>query len=272
MRSHCRSVAAVALGLALASTAFARPALRVCADPSRMPFSSRTQEGFENRIAAVVADELGSEVEYTWRPSYRGFLRDTLVAGECDVVPGIPTATDRALVTAPYYRSSYVFVGRHGAEPIASFDDPRLRTLRIGVPLLGDDYANPPPVHALAARGIVGRLHGYRVYGSDPLGAVVDAVADEVIDVAIVWGPVGGWYAARRGEALDVVPVHPQIDLPFLPMVFDVSMGVRRDDTALRDRLDAALAGRRAEIDAILAAYAVPRLDVAPRAARAPAP
>jgi mxaJ protein len=280
MRSRCRErLLAAALGVACAGAmAAAGPtpaaALRVCADPNNLPFSNARLEGFENRIAALVADELGARVEYTWWAQRRGFLRNTLAAGLCDVVPGLPTASDRALTTAPYYRSTYVFVSPRARHlEVRSFDDPALRRLRIGVQLIGDDYTNAPPAHALARRGVVGNLRGYLVAGDyardDPPARIVEAVAAGEVDLAIVWGPLAGYFAPRQRVALDVVPVAPAIDLPFLPFVFDVSMGVRRGDDALRRRLDDVLARRRADVDAILAAFGVPRVDV--RAVGAPA-
>lgn len=235
--------------------------LRVCADPNNLPFSNRRLEGFENRLAELVARDLGAEVSYTWWAQRRGFLRNTLNAGQCDVVMGIPASWELALATRPYYRSSYVFVTRRGLS-VRSFDDPLLRRVRIGVQLVGDDYANAPPAHALAARGVVGNVRGYSVYGDysreSPPAVVVDAVTRGEVDVAVVWGPLAGW--AARGKPLEIVPVSPQIDLPFLPFVFDIAMGVRRGDTALKEELDAFLERRKPEIDALLDEYGVPRV------------
>lgn len=237
--------------------------LRVCSDPNNLPFSNSRLEGFENRLAELVAREMDAEVSYTWRAQRRGFLRSTLNAGECDVVMGIPASWELALATRPYYRSSYVFVTRRGFR-VSSFDDPVLRRVRVGVQLVGDDYANAPPAHALAARGVVGNVHGYSVYGDyrreSPPVAVVEAVARGEVDVAVVWGPLAGWAARRQQVALDVVPVSPQIDLPFLPFVFDIAMGVRRGDTALKEELDAILERRQPEIETLLDEYGVPRV------------
>jgi mxaJ protein len=239
--------------------------LRVCADPNNMPFSNERGEGFENALAELVARELGASVEYTWRPQRRGFVRNTLGAGLCDVMLEAPTSFDRVITTAPYYRSTYVFVQRSSDTPIASLDDGALRHLRIGVQLIGDDGANTPPASALARRGIVRNLVGYTVYGNyaepDPPARIVDAVADGAVDVAIVWGPLAGWFAPRAAVPLRITPVAPQIDLPFLPFVFDIAMGVRRGDEVLRDRLDAVLEHRHADVDALLARYGVPRVD-----------
>ena len=252
----------------LVSTSVER-VLRVCADPNNLPFSNEKREGFENRIADVLAEELGARVEYTWWAQRRGFIRNTLKAGSCDVVMGIPTSVEMVLPTKPYYRSTYVFVTRAGKGPkVRSFDDAVLRTAKVGVHLIGDDGANTPPAHALTRRGIVRNVAGYSVYGDyrepNPPARIIDAVAKGDIDVAVAWGPLAGYFADREPVPLTIAPVSPQIDLPYLPFVFDISIGVRRGDTVLRDRLDQALVKRRATVDSILDAYHVPR--VGPRA------
>jgi mxaJ protein len=252
-------------GLATAEAAPA--ALRVCADPNNLPFSNDRLEGFENRLASLVAADLGLPLEYTWWAQRRGFLRSTLNAGLCDVVIGLPTSVEMALTTRPYYRSTYVFVTRQGGAPQPeSFDDPSLRQLRIGVPLVGDDGANAPPAHALSRRGIIRNVVGYSVYGDyrsdSPPSQIIKSVAAGDIDVAIAWGPLAGYFAARQPVALDVAPVAPQIDLPFLPFVFDISMAVRRGAGDLHARLEQVLERRRPEIDAILADFHVPRADL----------
>jgi mxaJ protein len=260
----------VLLGLLLAGCAesHARPAreLRVCADPNNLPFSNQRGEGFENRLAEMIARDMGATVKYTWWAQRRGFIRNTLRAGECDLVPGIPSSFELVLPTRPYYRSTYVFVYREDAPfAVKSFDDPVLRRLRIGVQLVGDDGANTPPAHALGSRGIVGNVRGYTLYGDysqpDPPARILDALARGEIDVAVVWGPLAGYFAPRAPVKLRLVPVSPQVDLPFLPFVFDISMGVERGDTALKEEVERILGRRRAEVDAILARYGVPRVD-----------
>ena len=250
--------------LSMASGTDARE-LRVCADPNNLPFSNAAGEGFENKIADIVAKELGATVSYTWWAQRRGFVRSTLKAGQCDLVLGIPTNLEMLRTTAPYYRSSYVFLTRSDAPEITSFNDPGLRTLRIGVQLIGDDGANSPPVQALGRRGIVGHLVGYPVYGDysapNPPARIIEAVANGEIDMAVVWGPLAGYFGSREKVPLRITPVFPQVDAPLLPMIYDISMGVRREDDALRSEVDAALAKHRAEIDSILAEYGVPRLD-----------
>jgi mxaJ protein len=240
--------------------------LKVCADPNNLPFSNRRGEGFENKIAQLVAKDLNARVEYTWWAQRRGFFRNTLKAGECDLVIGVPAGFEMALTTTPYYRSTYVFVSRKDRDlKIDSFDDAALRQLKIGVQMIGDDFANTPPAHALAARGIVENVRGYTVYGDyaqpNPPARIVDEVAQGKIDLAVVWGPLAGYFAKRERVALAVVPVSPQFDRPFLPFVYDISMGVRRGDQPLRDALEQIIERRRPEIEKILDDYGVPKLQ-----------
>lgn len=262
---RCPRTAPLLLAVFLCACAEPTRTLRVCSDPNNLPFSNERGQGFENEIAELVAREMGASLEYTWWAQRRGFIRNTLRAGECDVVMGIPSSFELALATQPYYRSSYVFVYRKDRRlDVRSFDDAALRRLRVGVQMIGDDGTNSPPAHALARRGAIANVRGYSVYGdyteANPPARIVDAVAAGEIDVAVVWGPLAGYFARREPVRLEIVPVSPQVDLPFLPFVFDISMGVRREDTALRDELDAILERQRPEIDAILERYGVPRV------------
>lgn len=238
------------------------PALRVCADPNNLPYSNRREEGFENRIADLVASELGMRVEYYWWPHRRGFIRQTLRAGECDVIIGVPASLDAVLTTRPYYRSTYAFVQRSDApRHVVSLDDPQLRTLSVGVHLIGDDYSNTPPAHLLGRRGIVRNVRGYTVYGDyslpSPTARLVEAVATGEVDVALAWGPIAGYFARRQPVPMMVTPIDPAEVPADHPVTFDIGIGVRRGDRELRDRLDAALRRRRADIDSVLVRYDV---------------
>jgi quinoprotein dehydrogenase-associated probable ABC transporter substrate-binding protein len=250
-------LAALAITCAAAQAA---PELRVCADPANLPYSQRDESGFENRIAHLVAEDLGMRLSWFWQEQTRGFVRKTMGAGECDVFIGVPAGFDKVLRTRPYYRSTYVAVTRHGEPPFAGFAQDRLNGRRFGVQLIGNDLAASPPGHALARAGAVDNVTGYPVYGDGPAAQrMVDAVAGGRIDVALVWGPQAGWFARRAAVPLDVAPLQAPPGLA-MPFEFAIAMGVRKGDTALRDRLDAVLARRKADIDAILDAYAVPRI------------
>jgi mxaJ protein len=255
-------VVAIVFALLLASPA-AAGTLRICADPNNLPFSTQRQEGFENKIAVLLAEDLHDELSYTWWAQRRGFVRHTLKAGLCDVIMGVPANYEMVETTRPYYRSSYVFVTRKGdALDIASFDDPQLRTLRIGVQMIGDDASNTPPAHALARRGIVENVRGFMIYGDynspEPTAPIVDAVAKGDIDVAIAWGPQAGYFAAREPVPLSLKPVKPWLDGPRLPMAYDISAGVLRGNGALRTALDSALVRNKAAVDRLLRSYQVP--------------
>jgi mxaJ protein len=257
--------AASAVLLLLAPVEAISRELRVCADPNNLPFSNSREEGLENRLASLLAEELDATLTYAWWAQRRGFLRNTLNAGECDLVPGIPANLEGVRTTAPYYRSSFVFVTRRGDPVIASFDDPVLRSLKVGVNLVGDDGWNTPPAHALSRRGIVNNVRGYMIQGdyrdANPASHILSALAAGDIDVAVVWGPVGGYFAHREEMPLTLTPVEPMFDGPQLPMAFDISMATRKDDIAFAEEIDAALKRRRADVDRILAGYGVPRLD-----------
>jgi mxaJ protein len=240
--------------------------LKVCSDPNNLPFSNQQQQGFENKIAELIARDLDEKLTYTWWAQHRGFVRNSLNAHECDLLVGVPASFERTINTVPYYRSTYVFVTRHDRHlNIRSFDDPALKRLTIGVQLIGDDFTNTPPAHALTGRGMVRNIRGYSVYGDyrqpNPPARIIDAVAHGDVDVAVAWGPLAGYFAQKEPVALDITPVSPQIDLPFLPFVFDISMGVRRGDTALKERLNRVIERRKPDIDRILEQYGVPRVD-----------
>jgi quinoprotein dehydrogenase-associated probable ABC transporter substrate-binding protein len=256
---------ALLLACALAAAhlqARADAVLRVCADPNNLPFSNAAGEGFENKLARMVGAALGARVETTWWAQQRGFVRNTLGKGLCDVVMGVPAGYGRVLTTAPYYRSGYVLVYRQGDKaPPGSLDDPRLRTMKIGVHLIGE--APPPPALALARRGIIDNVVGYMLTGDyrqpNPPARLIEAVARGDVDVAMAWGPLAGYFARYSHPALRLAPL-PAGD-GTLPFRFAISMGVRKDDRALRDRLDAALVTLRPRIQALLADYGVPVFD-----------
>jgi mxaJ protein len=242
--------------------------LRVCADPNNLPFSNDRGEGFENQIAGTIATDLNRSLVYYWYPQRRGFLRNTLLAGLCDLVMGVPSSLDRARVTRPYYRSSYVFVSRHDRRiHVTSLDDRRLRLLAIAIPITGDDYDNPPPARALAARRIVDNVHGYPVYGDyskpHPSSGAVDAVRRGDVDVAIAWGPIAGFAAQQPGARLDLTPL-PDRD-GSLPFAFDIAIAVRPEDRALASQIDAVLEHHMNGIQRVLDAYGVPRTSTKAR-------
>jgi quinoprotein dehydrogenase-associated probable ABC transporter substrate-binding protein len=260
-------VATVALAVLMSAGVTSAPReLRVCADPNNLPFSNQKLEGFENKLADLIAADLGATVKYTWLRQRRGFIRRGLKAMQCDVVTGIPNASEMVLATKPYYRSTYVFTYRKSANlQLRSFDDPVLRQLRIGLHAIGEDGANPPPVHALARRGIINNVVGFTMFDvesiENPQGRIIDAVATGDIDVAIVWGPFAGYFAKRQKEQLEVVPVSPAIEPPGFPFVFEISMGVRPGDTALKAEFDEILDRRRHDVRRILDEFGVPQVQ-----------
>ena len=247
--------------------------LRVYADPNNLPFSNERLEGFENKLAELIAHELNATLTYTWWAQRRGFIRNTLKATTCDLLMGVPKRLDAVLTTSPYYRSTYVFVYRpENGLTVRSLDDPILRTVKIGVQLIGNDGANSPPAHALARRHIIENVVGYSVYGDyaqpNPTARIIEAVATGAVDVAVVWGPIASYFARSQPVPLVVVPVTPSRDTPTLPFVFDIALGVRRGEEAFRAELDAILQRRRPDINRILDEYGVPRVEMSePRSA-----
>jgi quinoprotein dehydrogenase-associated probable ABC transporter substrate-binding protein len=263
---------AIVIGVCLvgANAAFAQTgskagpkAFRVCADPENLPASNQKQEGYENKIAQLIATELGEPLRYVWWGQRRGFIRNTMNAtleeGRCDVVIAVPKEYDLVRTTKPYFRSTYVFVYPRDKGPqIKSLDDPALKKVKIGVHLLGDDYTNPPPVHELSKRGVVGNLIGFSTFYSadNPPSSIVDAVASGRVDVAIVWGPAAGMFVKASKVPLVMVPVPSGTgDLPF---EFDMSMGVKKGNDTLFATLESVLEKKHAEILKILQDYNVP--------------
>lgn len=189
----------------------------------------------------------------------RGFVREYLDKAQCDLLVGIPTNYRPVLTTSPYYRSTHVFVARRGEPAIPSLDSPALHGLKIGVQVLEEEYT--PPGEALARRGLQGSIVGFDTSG-DGADSIVRAVANHKVDLAIVWGPLAGYFARKIGHDLRVTPVEPEVDSPGLPFAFTISMGVRKGNVALRDQLEKILLDRAHDISAILDQYGVPQLPL----------
>jgi mxaJ protein len=267
---------ALASGLLVSAPSFLVAAekddFKVCSDPNNLPFSNADGAGFENKLAELVAGELGEHVTYTWWAQRRGFVRNTLNAGLCDVVMGVPI--DYALVeaTRPYYRSSYVFVSRADRElDVMSIKDSRLKDLKIGVHLIGSDGMNTPPGQALGQRNIVQNVVGYMIYGDyrepNPPARLIEAVEKGDIDIAAAWGPLAGYAAKISAVPLTLVPITDTEDFAPLRFQFDIAMGVRKGDHALKVRLDDIIMRKQPEIRALLASYGVPAMQASASAA-----
>jgi mxaJ protein len=250
--------------LAACASAPAGRHLVACADPNNLPFSNKAGEGFENKLAEAIAADLHADLSYVWWAQRRGYVRNTLGEGKCDFWPGVASTVEMVATSRPYYRSSYMFVTRakDGLSGL-TLDDPRLKTLRIGVQMVGNDAMNTPPAHALARRGIVGNVRGFMLYGDynqpNPPAAIVDAVAKGDVDVALVWGPLAGYFAKSSPAPLRLEKVTPWLDDAQWPMAYDISVGVRKDNAALLREIDSVLARRAGAIRALLDRYGVPR-------------
>lgn len=259
-----------AVVLALASAALpclAASSLRVCADPNNLPYSNAQQQGFENQLAAMIGKDFNEPVTYVWQRQGGKFFKETLNAGVCDVVMGVPMGFDEAETTQPYYRSTYVFITRRDRHlNLTGFDDPRLRTLKIGVHVLGDQDDNTPPANALMSRGIVRNLVGFSIFGrldeTNPAADLIKAVVDGQVDVAVAWGPLAGYFAKQSPVPLDVTPIAGDPTLPNLPFHFDIALGVREGDQQLQQRLNAELDRRRSEIQQLLRFYGIPQVSM----------
>jgi quinoprotein dehydrogenase-associated probable ABC transporter substrate-binding protein len=239
--------------------------LRVCADPDNMPLSNQKGEGFEQKIAELIAKEWNAKVEYAWWPVRRGFFARALNGRYCDVAIQAPSLFDMAGVTKPYFRSGYVFVTRKDSGlDIKSLADPRLKKLRIGVNLLNSDAENTPPAMALSRYGVVGNLVGYSTFYTETERPenIINDVAEKKTDVAIVWGPLAGYFAKKSPVPLSITPLAERDSLSDFPFRFNIGMGVRRRDVALRDSLQTVLDRRQPEIQAILKQYAVPMFPI----------
>ena len=262
MSSRCRKLLqAIAVGASLAMFPAVAGELRVCADPDNLPYSRADGSGFENRIAELIAGEMGARLTYEWQPLGRGFVRKTAGEGLCDVFIGVPTAFERVMTTRPYYRSGYVFLWLEGRAPLRDFDAPDLAERHIGVQLPGDDQAATPPGHALAARRAVQRVRGYPVHGPTPAAArMVADLETGALDAAVAWGPQALFFARRSRVPIEWHWAHAPPELAGMPFQFAMSVGVKRGMKPLRDEIDAILERRRADIEAILDEYGVPRV------------
>jgi mxaJ protein len=264
MFSVCR-ILAMAGAFVAASICSAAPMLRICADPRNMPYSNEQQQGFENQIVKIIGADLGMQISYFWYPQGEKFFAKTLESGNCDVVMGVPAGVQGVEVTRPYYQSTYVFVSRRVDHlHIVSLDDPRLRTLRIGVQVLGESENSIPPVYSLASRGIVRNVTSFNIFGSglpgqDPLQNLIAALTHKRIDIAIAWGPVAGYFARKSTVPLLMQPIESDSENPNISFTFAVGIGVRKGDTELKNRLDAELSRRHAEITRVLETYGMPQ-------------
>ena len=234
--------------------------LRVCSDPGNMPFSEKKGDGFENKIAEIVADELKVKVRYYWLTQGPGFVRNTLGTGLCDLIIGT-SGGDIVQPTNPYYRSAYALVTRKGDfSGVTKLDDPQLKDKRIGI------IAGTPPANRLGEVGLAAHAQSYAAYsfGADRKFQTVAAeiVADlgaKKIDAAILWGPSAGWLAKQSGVEMEVVPLLNEPDRP--PMAYRVSMGVRHEENDWKRTLNNVLRKRRADIEKVLREFDVPLLD-----------
>ena len=272
---------AVAAQPAAAEAPGADKVLRVCQDPNNLPLSNRAQEGFENKIAALFAQQLGWKLEHTWYPQRMGFIRNTLRAKEehterykCDLVTGVAKGFDMAATTHSYYRSSYAmaYVKGHGLDRVKTLDDllaldaAQRRKLRFGV------FAGSPVTEWLLQNGLMEQVHWYQSQTGDaeqyPGEIVEKDLANGKIDVAFAWGPIAGYFARKtRGVAIVAIPLQSR---PGMKLDFEIAMGVRHADKEFRQLIDRLIDSNHDKIDAILEQYGVPLAALPPPSSSQP--
>jgi len=262
MFSHSLSVSTAFVTLAFAARCSAADAhfLRICADPNNLPFSNQRGEGLENKLAQILSHDLSVDLKYVWFSERKNFVRNSLNAGLCDALLGVPVDLDDALITRPYYRSTYVLVTRADRSlKIESLYDPRLKDLRIGLHVVEDDYA--PPGHLLAAQGLSANIVGYSLFGAydepNPPARLIGAVTKGEVDVAIVWGPFAGYFGKKDSTPLSIEPVSP-VRFQMIPFTYSIGVAVRKGNDALRSAIQDVLDRECPKLQKLLTDYGFP--------------
>jgi len=252
---------AVLLGFASAGAGPASAAsLRVCADPDNMPFSNEKAEGFENKLAELIAQKLNATLQYPWFVESTGYVPNTMGRDACDLVMGYAQGTGLIEDTNPYYYTSYVLIHREKDASLAGIDnlsDPRLKGKRIGL------FARTPPASILAMHGLVANAKPFEVNADESAAkatmTIIDQVASGELDAALLWGPVGGYYAERAAVPLKLVPLVKENAGP--STIYGITMGVRPDEPQWKHTINKLIAENQGEINEILQGYNVPVLD-----------
>jgi quinoprotein dehydrogenase-associated probable ABC transporter substrate-binding protein len=232
--------------------------LRVCADPHNMPLSTEQGEGFENKLAELLAEKLGKRLAYTWYPAAPGFVRNTLGARKCDVMMGMPQGDDLVQVTNPYYRTAYslLFEG-HDLDGVETLGDPRLKGKRIGI------VAGTPPGNNMVVNGLMAKAKPYPLVVDTRVDSSAAAMVRDLgtgeIDAGILWGPMAGYYARQASPAATVVPLVKETTGPRL--VYRIAMGVRFTDQEWKRQLNRIIQENQGAINRVLLSFGVPLLD-----------
>lgn len=233
---------------------------KVCADPDNMPYSNVKQEGFEDKIAELLAQDLGKKLSFTYAYNRQGFLRNTLSANRCDVVMSTTSDIDSMRTSKPYYRSGHVFVYKTSSGyNIKDWDSPDLRKAVIGV------VGQSPATRPLADHGLMSNARPYRMQRdlNLPPSYMIDDLVKGDIDVAILWGPIGGYYAKQSKEPLVVVPI-PEYEQSNIKgkEYWNISVGVRKKDKERMAMIQGALDRNQNKILKILDDYGIPHVPV----------
>jgi quinoprotein dehydrogenase-associated probable ABC transporter substrate-binding protein len=237
-----------------------RKVLRVCADPANLPFSNEKKEGFENKIAEIIGNELSVPVEYTWFPQATGFTRNTLLAKRCDVIIGTGQGDELVLNTNALYRSAYALIYKPGTglDGVESIFDPKLKGKKVGT------VQGTPSANLVAKAGLMDKARPYRLMVDrrydDPSAEMVKDIRSGEIDAGVMWGPIAGYYASRDGDKLTVVPLTKDVDKAGR-LDFRITMGVRQGDDLWKRQLNDVIRKRQADIDKVLLEYGVPMID-----------
>jgi quinoprotein dehydrogenase-associated probable ABC transporter substrate-binding protein len=281
MAANCRALGVAMLCMAILAASVARPhaqpagidsqlelvepnVLRVCADPNNLPFSNEKGEGFENKIAELLAAKLGKKLAYAWYPQATGFVRNTLGAHRCDLIPGFPQGDELVQTTNPYYRTAYALIVKPavGLDDLDTLGDPRLKEKRIGI------VAGTPPATYLAVNGLMRNAKPYPLVVDTRVDSSGQAMMRDLtggeIDVGVLWGPMAGYYARRANPPMRVVLLLNETGGPQL--TFRIAMGVRATDQNWKRQLNRLIAANQAEINRLLLGFGVPLLDEKNRA------
>ncbi len=234
--------------------------LRACADPDNMPFSDEKGEGFENKLAELIAQKLDARLEYSWFPEATGYVPNTMGRDACDLVMGYAQGTGLIEDTNPYYYTSYVLVYRQGdagLEGIDALADPRLKGKKIGY------FARTPPASILAMHGLVANAKAFELHADESASkaamTMIGEIASGELDAGLLWGPVGGYYAQRADVPLKLVPLVKETAGP--RTIYGITLGVRPNEPQWKHTINKLIAANQGEINVILEGYNVPLLD-----------